>query len=135
KGTDQALREDLKHLSRETARLAGALRDPAAQGRWGEFILEGLLDKSGLMKGVHYETQTSITGTDGSRQRPDAVIRMQDGFSIIVDAKAPLNEFADRLNESLSPEEFASLTANLAKQVRSHVAALGRKGYWEAEEL
>jgi DNA recombination protein RmuC len=135
KGTDQALREDLKYLSRETARLAGALRDPAAQGRWGEFILEGLLDKSGLMKGVHYETQLSIAGADGTRQRPDAVIRMQDGLSIIVDAKAPLNEFADRLNESLSPEEFDVLTANLAKQIRSHVTALGRKGYWEAEEL
>jgi DNA recombination protein RmuC len=135
KGTDQALREDLKHLSRETARLAGALRDPAAQGRWGEFILEGLLDKSGLMKGVHYETQLSIAGSDGSRQRPDAVIRMQDGLSIIVDAKAPLNEFADRLTDSLTPEEFEKLTANLAKQVRAHVTALGRKGYWEAEEL
>lgn len=135
KGTDQALREDLKHLSRETARLAGALRDPAAQGRWGEFILEGLLDKSGLMKGVHYETQISIAGADGSRQRPDAVIRMQDGLSIVVDAKAPLNEFADRLAESLAPEEFEALTLNLAKQVRAHVTALGRKGYWEAPEL
>ena len=135
KGTDQALREDLKHLSRETARLAGALRDPAAQGRWGEFILEGLLDKSGLIKGVHYETQVAISGADGNRQRPDAVIRMQDGLSIVVDAKTPLNEFDSRLSDSLTPEEFAALTVNLAKQVRSHVTALGRKGYWEAPEL
>ena len=135
KGTDMALREDLKHLSRETARLAGALRDPAAQGRWGEFILEGLLDKSGLIKGVHYDMQVALTGHDGQRQRPDAVIRMQDGLSIIVDAKAPLNEFADRMAESLSPEEFATLTANLARQVRSHITALGRKGYWEAPEF
>lgn len=135
KGTDMALREDLKHLSRETARLAGALRDPAAQGRWGEFILEGLLDKSGLIKGVHYDTQVALTGHDGQRQRPDAVIRMQDGLSIIVDAKAPLNEFADRMSESLSPEEFTALTGNLARQVRSHITALGRKGYWEAPEF
>jgi DNA recombination protein RmuC len=135
KGTDQALREDLKHLSRETARLAGALRDPAAQGRWGEFILEGLLDKSGLIKGVHYDTQVSFTGQDGQRQRPDAIIRMQDGLSIIVDAKAPLNEFADRMGDNLSPEEFAALTANLARQVRNHITALGRKGYWESPEF
>lgn len=135
KGTDQTLREELKGLTRETARLAGALRDPAAQGRWGEFILEGLLDKSGLIKGVHYDTQVSFAGADGQRQRPDAVIRMQDGLSIIVDAKAPLNEFADRLGDNLSPDEFAALTANLARQVRNHVTALGRKGYWESAEL
>lgn len=131
KGTDQALREDLKNLGRETARLAGALRDPAAQGRWGEFILEGLLDKSGLIKGVHYDTQVSIT-SEGSRQRPDAVIRLQDGFNIIVDAKAPLNEFADRLASSMSEEELQTLMNNLARQVREHVRKLGQKGYWEA---
>lgn len=135
KGTDQALREDLKHLSRETARLAGVLRDPAAQGRWGEFILEGLLDKSGLMKGVHYETQLSVTGADGQRQRPDAVIRMQGGLNIIVDAKAPLNEFVERMHESMPPEEFDKLTANLARQVRAHATTLGRKDYWQSEDL
>lgn len=130
KGTDTQLREDLKNLNRETARLVGALKDPAAQGRWGEFILEGLLDKSGLIKGVHYETQVSIK-TENGRQRPDAVIRLHDGFHIIIDAKAPLNEFADRLGDNLSAEETEGLMQNLARQVREHVRALGRKGYWE----
>ena len=130
KGTDQALREDLKHLSRETAKLVGALRDPSAQGIWGEFILEGVLEKSGLMKGVHYHTQVSIESENG-RQRPDAVIDMQDGFKIIVDAKAPLNDFVQRLSTDMSEADHAVLMGNLARQVREHVKALGRKGYWE----
>ncbi|MCB1783753.1 MAG: DNA recombination protein RmuC [Alphaproteobacteria bacterium] len=130
KGTDQALREDLKHLSRETARLVGALRDPSAQGAWGEFILEGVLEKSGLMKGVHYDTQVSMQ-TDGGRQRPDAVIHMQDGFNIIIDAKAPLNEFVQRLGETMSEQDNAVLMQNLARQVREHVKKLGARGYWE----
>ncbi len=130
KGTDQALKSDLQNLSRETARLAGALRDPAAQGKWGEFILEGLLDKSGLIKGVHYEAQVSVE-TDKGRQRPDAVIRLQDGFNIIIDAKAPVNEFAARLNEEISSDEAAAVMSNLARTVREHVRTLGRKGYWE----
>ncbi|MCB9988147.1 MAG: DNA recombination protein RmuC [Rhodospirillales bacterium] len=130
KGTDQALKVDLQNLSRETARLTGALRDPAAQGRWGEFILEGLLDKSGLIKGVHYETQVTMDTAEG-RQRPDAVIRLQDGFNIIIDAKAPLNEFAHRLAEDMSAEEHDALMQNLARQVRDHVRKLGRRGYWE----
>lgn len=130
KGTDQALRQEILNLNRETSKLVGALRDPSAQGAWGEFILEGLLEKSGLMKGVHYETQVSLE-TENGRQRPDAVIRMQDGFNIIVDAKAPLNEFAQRLSEQMSEEDHIKLMGNLARQVREHVKALGRKGYWE----
>lgn len=133
KGTDQALRNDLQNLSRETARLVGALRDPTAQGVWGEFILEGVLDKSGLMKGVHYETQVSVAAESG-RQRPDAVIRIPDRLHIVVDAKAPVNEFVQRLSENLSEAEQAVVMQNLAKQVREHVKKLGSKNYWETIE-
>ncbi|MCB1563255.1 MAG: DNA recombination protein RmuC [Alphaproteobacteria bacterium] len=130
KGTDKALREDLQFLSRETARLAGALRDPSAQGAWGEFILEGVLDKSGLIKGVHYNTQVSMQ-TEGGRQQPDAVIHMQDGFHIIIDSKAPLNEFSRQLGNDMAEEEMNALMRNLARQVREHVKVLGKKNYWE----
>lgn len=129
-GMQEALWRDLKMLNSETSRLVGALRDPSAQGAWGEFILEGVLEKSGLMKGVHYDTQVSMQTEEG-RQRPDAVIHMQDGFNIIIDAKAPLNEFAQRLGDTLSEEEHLQLMQNLARQVRVHVQALGKKGYWE----
>ena len=130
KGTDQSLRDEMQTLNRETARLVGALRDPAAQGRWGEYILEGLLDKSGLIKGVHYETQVSFDGEHG-RQRPDAVINMQDGFKIIIDSKAPINQFADKLGGDISEETYNALMHDLSKQVKSHVQALSKKGYWE----
>jgi len=130
KGTDQSLTEQVKHLNRETARLVGALRDPSAQGVWGEFILEGVLENSGLIKGLHYHTQVSYE-TEGGRQRPDAVIKMQDGFNIIVDAKAPINEFAQRLSEDLSEQDYNDIMARLAAQVRDHVKKLGSKNYWE----
>lgn len=130
KGTDQSLTEQVQNLNRETARLVGALRDPSAQGVWGEFILEGLLEKSGLIKGVHYKTQVSFE-TEGGRQRPDAVIQMQDGFNIIVDAKAPINEFSQRLSEDLSEAEHTQIMLKLAVQVRDHVKKLGSKNYWE----
>ena len=130
KGTDQALRQDLSSLSRETAKLVGALRDPSAQGQWGEFILEGLLEKSGLMKGIHYDTQVHIQSETGA-QRPDAVIRMQDGFNIIIDSKAPINQFTQRLSEDLSEADYNMLMQNLAKQVKDHVKKLSAKGYWE----
>ena len=131
KGTDQALREDLKTLSGETARLVGALRDPAAQGKWGEYILEKLLDDSGLIKGVHYQTQVSMD-TENGKQRPDVVVHLQDGFNIIVDAKAPINEMAARLGErDVSESEYQDIMNNLARQVRGHVQALSKKSYWD----
>ena len=133
RGTDKALRADLNSLNRETAKLVGALRDPSAQGTWGEFILEGVLDKSGLIKGLHYETQVSFE-SDAGRQRPDAIIHMQDGFNIIIDAKAPINEFTQRLSEDLSEDERLSIMKKLSAQVRKHVTALGGKNYWENVE-
>jgi DNA recombination protein RmuC len=128
KGTDTALRADLQNLSRETAKLVGAMRDPSAQGHWGEFILEGILEKSGLIRDIHYETQVSLN--DG-RHRPDVVINMQDGFKIAVDAKAPINEFAARLGDTMSEEENSALMQSLARQVREHAKKLGAKNYWE----
>jgi len=130
KGTDEALRNDLRNLSKETSRLVGALRDPSAQGVWGEYILERLLEKSGLIKGVHYQTQVSIDAANS--KRPDAVIKMQDGFNIIIDAKAPLNESIQRLSENISDSEHEQLIANVSRQVKEHVKALGRKNYWES---
>lgn len=132
KGTDQALRQDVLALNRETAKLVGALKDPAGQGKWGEFVLEGVLEKSGLMKGVHYDTQVGMQNAEGKSQRPDAVINLHDGLKIVIDSKAPLNEFADRLNADLSEDDYKQIMGDLARQVRSHVKALGKKAYWES---
>lgn len=129
KGTDQALKEELKSLTRETARLTGALRDPTAQGRWGEYILEGVMEHSGLIKGVHYVTQETMAMTG---HRPDAIINLSDGLKIIVDAKTPLNEFTSMLGQSLNEEDADKIMKDLAGQVRSHINALSKKGYWES---
>lgn len=130
-GTDKAIRDDLKVLQGETAKLTGALKNPAAQGKWGEFVLERLLDKANLIKGIHYETQVVMEGADGSRQRPDVVIRMQDGFNIVIDAKAPITEFINRLDEEMTESGRMDLARQVAKAIRAHIKALGGRGYWE----
>jgi DNA recombination protein RmuC len=132
-GTDKAIREDIQNLSKETARLTGALKNPAAQGKWGEFVLERLLDKANLMKGIHYDTQVSMNTEDG-RLRPDAVIYVQDGFNIVVDAKAPITEFINKLDHSMGEADYDIFRQGLARAVRSHVKALGAKSYWEQLE-
>lgn len=133
-GTDKAIRDDLKSLQSETARLTGALKNPAAQGKWGEFVLERLLDKANLIKGIHYEAQVVMETTDGSRQRPDVVIHLQDGFNIVIDAKAPITEFINRLEEDMTETGRLDMARTLAKAVRGHIKALGGRGYWEQLE-
>ena len=129
-GTDKALREDLKSLSKETSKLSGALSNPVTRGQWGEYILERLLDKANLIKGVHYESQV-VLQTDQGSLRPDIIVHLQDGFDIVVDAKAPINEFVQKLEEDLTRDEIQDIEIRLSKQVRQHIKALSSKGYWE----
>lgn len=124
-GTDKALRENLLSLQKETSKLTGVLRNPAAQGRWGEFVLETILDKANLIKGVHYSTQEQVEGG----RRPDVIINLHDGFRIAIDSKAPINEFVARLDGELSQEDAEEIQRAMAKAVRAHVKALGAKTY------
>ncbi len=124
-GTDKTLREELLSLQKETSKLSGVLRNPSAQGRWGEFVLETILDKANLIKGVHYSTQEQIEGG----RRPDVIINLHDGFRIAIDSKAPINDYIRRLDDDLSEEDSLQIQSNMARAVRAHVKSLGAKTY------
>jgi len=129
KGTSALVREDLQTLSQSTLKLAGAMNNPAMRGRWGEMLLDRLLEKAGMVRGVHYDTQATVTDEGGSRLRPDIVITLQDGFKIAIDAKAPIQDVLEDLDK---PEAQDTIRARLAQQVRAHIKALGAKSYQEA---
>jgi len=125
-GMQKAIREDLGMLNKETAKLAGALRNPAARGNWGEEMLERLLEHSGLIKDVNYQLQVNMQG-----QRPDAVINLPDGLHIVIDSKAPINDFVRNLDNDIAEGEYKVLQTELARAVRLHIQELGKKAYWE----
>lgn len=129
KGMYKALHGDLQNLNKETAKLAGALRNPAARGNWGEGILERLLEQSGLIKGVHYNLQTALPGEE-SRLRPDAVVNLPDSLHIVIDSKAPINDFVRNLDSDIEESDYKSLQTGLAQAVRGHINQLGKKAYW-----
>lgn len=128
KGTSAMVREDLQNLSKNTLKLAGAMNNPAMRGRWGEMLLDRLLEKAGMVRGVHYSTQTTMTSDTGSRLRPDVVISLQDGFKIAIDAKAPIQDIMDDLD---NPEAQDQLRTRLAVQVKAHIKDLSKKSYQE----
>ncbi len=129
-GTDKALREDLQNLNKETAKLAGALHNPIARGNWGEVVLERLLENSGLLKNVHYRLQNTLQGDDG-RLIPDAVVQLPESLHIVIDAKAPINDFVRNMDEDLDEKPYRELQTGLAKAVKERIQDLSKKAYWE----
>lgn len=129
KGTDTALKEELKNLQSETSKIAGAMHNPASRGKWGEYVLERLLENSGLIKDVHFRLQETISGHSERVLRPDVIIHLQDGLKIVVDSKAPIQDVLDDLSDQTKEKELA---ARLATQVRKHITDLGKKSYQDS---
>jgi DNA recombination protein RmuC len=118
----------------ETHKLASALRTPNARGRWGEVQLKRVVELAGMVEHCDFETQvtTQLEGEDGDarRMRPDLVVRLPGGRSVIVDAKAPLLAYLDA-SAATDERERARLLKAHAGHLRMHVETLSRKAYWE----
>ena len=60
-GQISELQKQTLKISSDASNLANALKgDNKQQGNWGEFVLEKLLDDSGLTKGREYEAQVAL---------------------------------------------------------------------------
>jgi len=125
----RALAETQGVLRAEAASLVKALRAPQVRGRWGEVQLRRVVELAGMVQHCDFEEQHTVMGDDG-RLRPDLVVRLPGGKSVVVDAKAPLAGYLDALEATDDATREARL-ADHARQVRAHVDALSRKAYWE----
>lgn len=118
------LRELNQKITVEAENLTKALKgDTKTQGNWGEFILESILEKSGLEKNREYFVQESIT-QDGRRFRPDVIVNLPDKKSIVIDSKVSLTAYERFVNE----EDEQHLKHHLIS-IRKHVKDLGEKNY------
>lgn len=123
-------------LGEDTRRLADALKgNNRFQGKWGETMLEKILESGGLVKGVNFIPQASrdisgqsIVSDDGRLQRPDMLILLPDNRNIIIDAKTSLSAYLD-YNEALSEEEKREAAHRHLSSVKRHVDILASKEY------
>jgi DNA recombination protein RmuC len=116
-------------LRRETTQLVAALRAPQVRGNWGQMQLKKCVEFAGMLQYASFEVEKFVRGEDASI-RPDMVVKLPNGRSIIVDAKTPLDAF---LNASACEDEAQrSLYMKAhAAQVRKHLDALCGKAYWK----
>jgi DNA recombination protein RmuC len=129
-GQIDAMRTGTERVSAEAAKLVNALRNaPKARGRWGEQQLRNVLETCGLSEHCDFATEVSVAGDDGTRLRPDVVVRVPGGQSLVIDAKVSLNAYQDASGAVDETERAAHLTAHAAA-IRAHVNALGAKAYW-----
>jgi len=125
----RSLVETQSQLRSETGRLVTALRSPSARGRWGEIQLRRVVEMAGMLDHCDFHAQATLFGDEG-RLRPDLLVRLPAGKTVVVDAKTPLDGYLQAIE---APDEASRKLrlADHARQVRAHVQALGRKSYWD----
>ena len=129
-GQIEAMRTGTERVSAEAAKLVNALRNaPKARGRWGEQQLRNVLESCGLSEHCDFATEVSVDDGEGGRLRPDVVVRVPGGQSLVIDAKVSLNEYQDAYGAVDEADRDTHLTAH-ALAIRAHVNALGAKAYW-----
>ncbi|UWQ74941.1 DNA recombination protein RmuC [Leisingera sp. M658] len=132
-----AIQTQVKHLADgqaalggETRKLVQALRAPKTRGRWGEMQLRQVFEMAGMAEHVDYELEKSV-GTDDGLRRPDAIVRIPGGKSIVVDAKTPLEGYLDAL-EAETPDQQQQALLRHSGHVKTHVRQLASKSYQSA---
>ena len=132
--TDAALLEN-------TQKLVASLRSSSARGHWGEVQLRRIVEAAGMLQHTDFEEQVSLlvntAERDGEQFRPDMLVHLPGGKSLIVDAKAPMSAIlqAAEIPADGSEEDQrrrAELEAAHTRALRAHVKDLGTKKYWHA---
>ena len=124
------VRQSSELLGRETASLVNALRKPQARGQWGEMQLRRVVEHAGMLERCDFDEQATVRDADGRALRPDLVVRLAGGRSVVVDAKVTLAAYLEAAESTDEAFREQRLGAH-ARHLREHVDRLADKAYWQ----
>lgn len=124
--------EQTRALHRQTAALSGALNSSGTRGTWGEVQLRRVLEHAGMLERCDFDEQVAAITRHDARVRPDVVVHLPGGKTLVVDSKAPLTAFLRAQGEDVPPDAAERLLRAHAGALRGHVDVLAGKDYWSA---
>ena len=118
-----------RSLKDETGRLVTALRRPEQRGRWGEMQLRNVVELAGMSDHCDFVEQVTVTTDEDARLRPDMVVNLAGGGTIVVDSKVALDAYLDAIDCD-DDDQRRALMGRHAMAVETHVKGLAEKRYW-----
>jgi DNA recombination protein RmuC len=124
----ESMTAEVGRLRDQTGSLVSALKRPQTRGAWGEMQLRNCVEAANMTEHVDFAAQVSVSGSDGSRLRPDLVVHLPADRDVVVDAKVPMDAYLRAL-ESPGEAEQQELLRQHGRQTRQHIDALASKSY------
>ncbi|MBC5991512.1 DNA recombination protein RmuC [Pontibacter cellulosilyticus] len=118
-----------QQMSQDALNLTRALKgENKTQGNWGEYLLENLLEKSGLRRGLHYEREEVRQNDEKKVYRPDVIVHLPEGKHLIIDSKLSLVAYEAYCSCEDDDQQEVYLRSHITS-IRTHFTDLGRKDY------
>lgn len=124
----ESMSAEVGRLRDQTGTLVSALKRPQVRGAWGEMQLRNCVAAANMTEHVDFVSQMSVSGSDGSRLRPDLVVHLPAERDVVVDAKVPMEAYLRALDTTDEAEQQQLLRQH-GRQTRQHIDALASKGY------
>lgn len=126
----RSLAEVSGELRKGTSDLVTALRSSQERGAWGELQLQRVVEAAGMLEQVDFDVQVQGTTPDGEVLRPDMVVHLAGGKTIVVDSKVAFLGYLEAQQADDPARREERMSAHV-RHVRKHVDDLASKRYWD----
>jgi DNA recombination protein RmuC len=131
----ERLRDLNERMDQDAVELTNALKGQSKTlGNWGEFVLEDILKKAGLVKDREYAMRETLISEDGKRSQPDVIVMLPEDRHLVIDSKANLTAY-QRYCSSASEVEAKQELKNHIAAIRKHLKDLDVRSYQDHYQL